>query len=215
MAHEHAQYIWNYFKGKIGNEYGVAGLMGNLQAESGLCPYRLQGDFTSGYSTSKTYTANVNSGAISEYDFVHNGPGGGGYGLAQWTFYTRKQNLYNRWKSGGYDSIGSIELACDFLWWELQNSYGGVLSVLKSAASIRQASDKVLHDFENPADQSTAVEEVRASLGQNWYNTYTGTGGNSGGSEGGSEGGSTGTITVTKRKKMSLLLIMLATRRRF
>jgi len=174
---DYSRYIWNYFKDKIGNEYGVAGLMGNLQAESGLCPYRLQGDFTSGYSTSVTYTANVDSGAISEYDFVHNGPNGGGYGLAQWTYSPRKQNLYDRWESGGYDSIGSIELACDFLWYELQTDYSGVLSVLKSASSIREASDKVLHDFENPADQSTAVEELRASLGQAWYEQYSGTGG--------------------------------------
>ena len=218
MAHEHAQYIWNYFKAKIGNEYGVAGLMGNLQAESGLCPYRLQGDFSSGYSTSKTYTDNVDSGAISRYDFTRNGPNGGGYGLAQWTFYTRKENLYDRWKSGGYSSIGSIELACDFLWWELQNSYSGVLSVLKSATSVRVASDSVLHNFENPADQSTSVEEKRASMGQVWYDTYTGTGGSSGGDSGGSDEGSDEDplkpILVPKKRKMSLLLMILATKGR-
>lgn len=174
MAHEYAKTIWDYFVDKIGNEYGVAGLMGNLQAESGLCPYRLQGDFTSGYTSSIEYTAKVDNGTISEYDFVHNGPGGGGYGLAQWTFYTRKQQLYDKWQSGGYSSIGSIELACDFLWYELQNSYSGVLSVLKNATSVREASDKVLHDFENPADQSTAVEEARAAMGAAWYNQFAG-----------------------------------------
>ncbi len=212
----HSQYIWNYFKGKLGNEYGTAALMGNLQAESGLCPYRLQGDFSDGYTTSQTYTNNVNSGVISEYDFVHNGPGGGGYGLAQWTYYTRKQNLYNRWKNGGYSSIGSIELACDFLYWELENSYGSVLSALKNATSIRAASDVVLHDFENPADQSESVEELRASLGQNWYEKYTGTGSSGTGGSGGSSGGS-GTAIKPKRHKMSLLLLILSTknRRRF
>lgn len=166
-------YIWNYFVNKIGNEYGVAGLMGNLQAESGLHCDRVQGDIP--YSSySQEYTAKVNSGAISEYSFVHNGPNGGGYGLAQWTFYTRKQALYDMYKSGGYSSIGSVELACDYLWYELQNSYSGVLSVLKSATSIRQASDKVLHDFENPADQSESVEILRCELGTAIYNELTG-----------------------------------------
>ena len=205
-----SQYIWDYFIGKIGNEYGVAGLIGNLDAESGLHPDRVQGDVP--YSSrSQIYTAQVNSGAVSEYDFVHNGPGGGGYGLAQWTYYTRKQRLYNMYKSGGYSSIGSIELACDFLWWELQKSFPGVLSVLKSATSVRQASDKVLHDFEAPADQSTAVEETRAKMGQVYYDKYAGSG--SGGS-GGEPGGPGGGTTTKKKRRMSLLLLCVASRRK-
>lgn len=166
-------YIWAYFLNKIGNEYGIAGLLGNLDAESGLYPDRVQGDVP--YSNySKEYTAKVDNGTITEYDFVHNGPGGGGYGLAQWTYYTRKQALYNMYKSGGYSSIGSIALACDYLWYELQNSFPGVLSVLKTAASVRQASDIVLHNFENPADQSEAMEILRASMGMVYYNKYAG-----------------------------------------
>lgn len=204
------QYIWNYFTGKIGNEYGVAGLMGNLQAESGLHCDRVQGDIP--YSSySQEYTAQVDSGAISENDFVHNGPGGGGYGLAQWTYYSRKQALYNMYKSGGYASIGSVELACEYLWWELQNSYPSVLRTLQSASSIREASDVVLHDFENPADQSESVEVLRESLGQAIYNELTGTGG----------GGDTPTPptpepptpTITKRKNLTLLMMYMVTRR--
>lgn len=163
--------IWNFFIGKIGNAYGVAGLMGNLDAESGLHPDRVQGDVP--YSDySKEYTAQVDSGAISENDFVNNGPGGGGYGLAQWTFPSRKQALYDMYKSGGYSSIGSIDLACAYLWYELENLFPGVLETLKTATSIRQASDKVLHDFEAPADQSEAVEVVRAGMGQVYYDLY-------------------------------------------
>lgn len=172
--HPHARYIWDYFLDCIGNEYGVAGLMGNLRAESGLYPDRVQGDIP--YSSySKEYTAKVDSGEISEYDFVHNGPNGGGYGLAQWTFYTRKQALYNHYKSGNRPSIGDIGLACDYLWIELQESFPSVLSVLKNAQSIREASDKVLHDFEAPADQSETVEETRETLGIEVYNAFSGT----------------------------------------
>lgn len=178
-------YIWNYFKGKIGNEYGVAGIMGNLQAESNLRPNNLQNSYESslGY-TDTSYTSAVDNGTYSKSSFVYDEAG---YGLAQWTYWSRKKALYEMYKSGGYSSIGSIELACDYLWYELQNSYKGVLSVLKSATSIRQASDKVLHDFENPADQSESVEVKRASMGSAIYNELTGTGGGvSGGSAGGS-----------------------------
>lgn len=174
MNMDYKAIIWSYLLADIKNEYGVAGLMGNLQAESGLIPYRLQGDFSDGYSTSIEYTEQVNSGEISEYDFVHNGPNGGGYGLAQWTYYTRKQGLYDLYKSGGYSSIGDVELACTYLLYELKNTYTEVYDTLVSATSIRVASDKVLHDFENPADQSSEVEFLRASMGSAIYEELTG-----------------------------------------
>lgn len=162
--------VWDYLLNRIGNEYGVAGLMGNLRAESGILPFRKQGDFTSGYTASWTYTNNVNSGSISESTFVNDAVG---YGLAQWTFSTRKQNLYNRTVALGY-YVNNLRLQLDFLIWELENDYSGVLTVLENATSIRVASDKVLHDFENPREQGTSVEEYRASLGQTIYDTYHG-----------------------------------------
>lgn len=167
--------IWSLLLADIKNEIGVASLMGNLQAESGLIPYRLQGDFSAGYTTSIEYTANVDNGTISEYDFVNNGPNGGGYGLAQWTFYTRKQALYDKYKNEGYPSIGDVNLACDYLLYELKTSYTDVYWTLVNAISIRQASDKVLHDFEKPADQSESVEIQRAELGLAIYEEMTGT----------------------------------------
>ena len=195
---EYSRIIWDYLVQKLGNEYGAAGLMGNLEAESGLYPDRVQGDIP--YSSySQNYTAQVDSGAISESAFVNNGPNGGGYGLCQWTYYTRKQALYDMYKAGGYSSIGSIELALDYLWYELQHSFPGVLRVLKSATSIREASDRVLHDFENPKNQSASVEEKRESMGAAWYALYT----------------AQTPITPAKNKKsMSLLLMMLVTQRR-
>ena len=165
--------IWHGLMAEINNEIGVAALMGNLQAESGLIPYRVQGDFSSGYTYSINYTSQVDSGAISEYNFVNNGPNGGGYGLAQWTFYTRKQAMYNMMQQMGV-SIGDTNLAITFLLHELNTDFSGVMATLKVATSIRQASDKVLHDFENPSDQSEAVEILRASLGSAIYEELTG-----------------------------------------
>lgn len=182
--------IWNLLLADIKNEIGVAALMGNLEAESGLIPYRVQGDFSNDYTESLEYTAKVDSGEISEYDFVNNGPGGGGYGLAQWTYYTRKQELYNRYKSG-YPSIGDVNLACDFLLYELKTSYTSVYWTLVNAITIKEASDKVLHEFEKPADQSESVELKRAQMGTAIYEELTGT----------SSGGSGGTSTTIKRNK--------------
>ena len=166
-----ASYVWAELYNFIGNEYGTAGLMGNLQAESGIIPYRLQGDFTTGYSTSIRYTNNVDQGIYTENEFVHDSKG---YGLAQWTYWSRKQSLYNMYISGGYSSIGDVGLGVSFLISELSSSYASVLAVLRSATSVRQASDVVLHDFENPAQQGVDVEIYRASLGQAIYDEFAG-----------------------------------------
>lgn len=166
-----ASYVWAELYNFIGNEYGTAGLMGNLQAESGIIPYRLQGDFTTGYSTSIRYTNNVDQGIYTENEFVNDSKG---YGLAQWTYWSRKQGLYNMYISGGYSSIGDVGLGVSFLISELSSSYASVLAVLRSATSVRQASDVVLHDFENPASQGPDVEVYRASLGQAIYDEFAG-----------------------------------------
>lgn len=165
-----AQYIWDYLNYYIQNDIGTAALMGNLQAESGLISYRLQGDFTSGYMRSKQYTADVDSGVISENSFVNDSQG---YGLAQWTYYTRKQKLYNKHISMNL-SIGDVELGCAYLVEELQNDYSSVWTALVNATNLRAASDVVLVQFENPQDQSEAVKQHRAALGQAIYDQYSG-----------------------------------------
>lgn len=171
---EYEKPIWDALMAVIGNEYGVAGLMGNLYGESSLWPGRVQGDFSAGYANSVAYTNQLNGGQISENDFVYNGPGGGGYGLAQWTFSSRKQNYWNYFHAGQHGAAGTVQFECWFLLWELQSDYASVLAVLENATSVRQASDKVLHDFENPQVQTPAVEEVRASYGQRLYDEYAG-----------------------------------------
>ena len=77
--------IWQFLKSYGLNDYGVAGLMGNLYAESGLNPQNLQNTYEKklGYSDA-SYTAAVDNGFYS--DFVHDSAG---YGLAQWTFWSQ------------------------------------------------------------------------------------------------------------------------------
>lgn len=171
MAYEYGRRIWDGLITDIGNEFGVAGVMGNLRAESALIPYRVQGDFTQGYTDSLEYTAKVDNGTISKNDFIYAETG---YGLAQWTYYTKKRALYEMKESMSV-SIGSVELGIAYLLHELKNDYPGVYSTLKNAKSVREASDKFLHDFEAPADQSVSVEEQRAAFGTEFYNEYSGT----------------------------------------
>lgn len=173
MAYPNGQEIWNYLSILIGNDYGVSGMMGNLYAESGLLPFRLQGDFDAqnDYPVSHEYTADVNDGTISEYTFVHDSKG---YGLAQWTSSGRKQGLYTLCLGGTYYGIDNLQKQLEYLESELTGSYSGVLSVLQNATSIREASNKVLFDFESPADQSVIVQLQRWRYSVDIYNTYSG-----------------------------------------
>ena len=161
------QFIWNFLKKEGFNDYGTAGLMGNLQAESGLSPNNLQNTFNSKLGLSdEEYTKRVDNGTYT--NFVHDSAG---YGLAQWTYYSRKQNLLNFAKSKG-KSIGDLEIQLQFLITELRNSYrNSVYNILKTATSIQQASDAVLLNFECPTN-AQAQRTKRAQLGQNYYNKF-------------------------------------------
>ena len=92
------QLIYKQLRDAGVSEAGALGLMGNWMAESGLEPGRLQGDFTQGRTYSRAYTDDVASGRIGRSQF---GRDQKGYGLAQWTYYTRKEDLYDFWNSSG------------------------------------------------------------------------------------------------------------------
>lgn len=160
--------IWKFLRGKGLNDYAAAGLMGNLFAESGLKANNLQNSHNTKLGMSDAeYTAAVDNGSYT--NFVHDGAG---FGLAQWTFYSRKQALWNHAKAAGA-SIGSLDMQLAFLWQELQG-YKSVMEKLAAATSVRAASDAVLLGYEKPADQSTAVQEKRAVYGQSYYKKYAG-----------------------------------------
>ena len=159
--------IWNRLDDEGFNDCGKGGLIGNLDAESGLKPKNLQNSYEKklGY-TDDSYTAAVDNSSYG--NFVKDSAG---YGLAQWTYWSRKQNMLTFARAAG-KSIGDLEMQLDFLCKELKESYPTVYSKLKTAASVREASDIVLTQFERPADQSEAVKLKRANMGQKYYNQY-------------------------------------------
>lgn len=159
--------IWNYLKAKGLNDYGIAGCMGNLYAESALRPNNLQNTYEKklGY-TDDGYVSAVDSGKYT--NFVKDSAG---FGLAQWTYWSRKQNLLNFAKAKN-KSIGDLEMQLDFLWKELSESYKSVLNTLKSAKSVLEASNDMLLKFERPANQGASVQKKRAEYGQKYYDKY-------------------------------------------
>lgn len=175
-----AKVVWDFYKAKGLNDYGIAGLMGNLYCESGLNPYNLQGTYEKKLGMSDAeYTAAVDAGTYT--NFVKDSAG---YGLAQWTYWSLKQDMLDYHTKAG-KSIGDGETQMAFLAYQLEKDYNTVWKTLKSATSILEASNTVLLKFERPADQSTTAQNARAAAGQKYYDAYA-------------EKKATTTITVSK-----------------
>lgn len=142
--------------------------MGNLFAESGLIPTNLQNSYESKLGMNDaSYTAAVDSGSYT--NFTHDSAG---YGLAQWTYWSRKQGLFQLCKGRG-KSIGDLNTQLDFLYQELTTSYSQLLKILKTTSSVEEASNLVVTQFERPADQSSDALKQRALYSQRYFNTYS------------------------------------------
>ena len=111
-------------------------------------------------------TAAVDSGAYTNF-----AKDSAGYGLAQWTYHTRKAALLAFAKAAG-KSVGDLETQLAFLVHELECSFSAVLSTLKTARTIEAASNAVLLKFERPANQGEAVMQKRAQYGQVYYDKF-------------------------------------------
>lgn len=159
--------IWNFLKQQNFTDAAVAGIMGNLYAESGLSPINLQNTYNKslGY-TDEEYTKAVDSGKYKK--FIKDSAG---YGLAQWTYWSRKEGLYNYAKSKG-TSIGDLNTQLEYLMVELRK-YNGLMTLFAGTQSVQEASDQFLVQFERPADQSAAMKAKRAGYGQTYYNQFS------------------------------------------
>ena len=69
-------------------------------------------------------------------------------------------------------SVGDLEVQLDLLMKELSTSYKAVLTTLRSATTVKAASNAVLLQFERSANQSAAVQDKRAGYGQTYYEKY-------------------------------------------
>ena len=157
---------WKTLAGTYGDE-GAAAVMGNLRAESAINPKNLQNSHEAklGYNDD-TYTAAVDAGTYTREQFSRDKAG---YGLAQWTYWSRKQNLYDFTRERGY-GIGELTGQLKFLIWEI-----GVYKLddkLRSNLTMKEKTALILRQYEKPADTSDAAVERRFKFAQQYYDKY-------------------------------------------
>lgn len=161
--------IWDLLMEAVGNPYGVAGLMGNLFAESRLDPLCKTGGKSMDIikMTPEEYAKNVMDGRITPEDFAHDECA---FGLAQWRYWSRKEQLYLFMRESKKD-ISDISMQVSFMTRELK-TYKTVWNTLTECKNLKECSDIVLLRYEKPANTSDKVKEKRAKYGQGYFDKY-------------------------------------------
>lgn len=159
-------FLFGYFTKLYGRE-GAAALLGNFRAESAYNPRNLQNSYEKKLGhTDESYTAAVDSGAYPADRFAHDCAG---YGLAQWTHWSRKQNLYEYLRGKG-KSIGDLEGQASFAAWEIAQY--GLTAQLSGSMQLRDKVALILRKYEKPADQSEANVDRRTGYAREILAAY-------------------------------------------
>lgn len=137
---------------------GAAGIVGNLWAESGVLPNRIEGS-----SHDTPMRARDFSGTVADFtaEQVMNrnkasgeGPARAGTGLAQWTSANRRRGLFAHQYNGqslGAAILFDMDAQVDYLDTELRSGYTHVYGVVNDAAvTVADASDEIVYSFEVP-----------------------------------------------------------------
>lgn len=140
------QQIYDRLRKEGFSEAGALGVLGNWECESNCEPCRLQGDFGSFRTVSRQYVWDVTNGRISRNTFAHDGKG---WGLPQWTFWSRKDALYDFWKKSG-KTLDDLDMQMSFALKEFRESFASDLATLKTITDIEEACRVVCARFENP-----------------------------------------------------------------
>ena len=159
------QDIYNTLRSGGLTEAAALGMLGNWQCESGLEPNRVQGDFSPYRTASKDYTARVESGAITRDQFARDSKG---YGLAQWTYFTRKENLWDFWKKSG-TALDDAVMQTKFALSELINDYPSLMSRLRTETDLYTCTKLICEQYERPAINNidarfSAAKAIKAQL---------------------------------------------------
>jgi len=159
--------IWDTLMSFFANPYGVAGLMGNLFAESSLDPKCLTGGGLKTKDQKETYLKNVKSGKITPEDFTKDGIA---IGIVQWRYWSRKEALFLYCRDNGFD-IDNLLGQLNFLYKEIA-TYKTVYNTILTAKSIKEASDIVMERYEKPGNITDKAKEKRAAFGQECYDMF-------------------------------------------
>lgn len=159
--------IFKFLTENLGyNVAAACGVMANLYSESAFIPTNLENLYESklGYND-LSYTYAVDSGKYT--NFVRDTAG---YGLCQWTYWTRKQELLNFAKKSG-TSIGDLNMQLNFMKKEITGT--STDKYARAASNTADGAYKVgyyyCENYERPAQKKDEKSVSRGNLAKNTY----------------------------------------------
>lgn len=155
---------------------GAVGILGNLQGESSTFnPLAVEGmnnknsSFGKSGMTIEEYTARADAGqtTVNGKQFIKDALG---YGIVQWTYWARKQNLLAFAKEKN-KSVGDLNLQLDFMLYEVQNKYTTAWAAATNGSDYKKVVRVWVSDYEKPASASSAIEK-RTAYAKQWYSYF-------------------------------------------
>jgi len=146
---------------------GAAGVLVNIQHESLFSSINVEDRYHSATGKSDEYYTNMVD-TNPNYDFANDGGGHYGYGLCQWTYPTRKEELRKTCRNKGV-SIGDIDTQIAFMIMELKRDFAVTWKALTTSNSAYNCAWQFCRWFENPANPEASAE-YRASKVEPWQN---------------------------------------------
>ena len=141
-------------------------LLAQIQKESLFKPENLEDSRNHSFGmTDWQYVNAVDNGTYT--NFVNDAAG---FGLAQWTERSRKQNFLNYFRQRG-KSIADLETQISFLLWEMKSCFGGIYNKCLTSHDLKDLTWILLNTWENPAEKLTNMVE-RYGYAQEWYNKF-------------------------------------------
>ena len=138
-------------------------LLAQIQKESLFKPENLEDSRNNTlHMTDWQYVNAVDSGSYT--NFVNDAAG---FGLAQWTEKSRKQNFINYFRARN-KSIADLETQLSFLFWEMKAFFGGIWAKCLTSYNLYDLTKSLLYTWENPQEKEENLK-VRYGYAQIWY----------------------------------------------
>ena len=142
-------------------------LLAQIQKESLFKPENLEDSKNiSLHMSDLDYVRAVDNGSYT--NFVNDAAG---FGLAQWTFRSRKQNFLNYFKARG-KSIADLETQISFLIWEMKGYFGAIWNKCQTSHDLKDLTWTLLDTWENPAEKQNNMVE-RYGYAQQWFKQFS------------------------------------------
>ena len=135
--------IYKYLRQGGLSHNGACAMMGNMYCESLLKSDNVEDRCQ---MSDTAYTDAVNNGIVSRSQFCHDAYG---YGLCQWTYYSRKDELW-RLTVGKGITVADEKAQCDLCVAELKRDYMSLYSFLSTDCDLYTATSRICTEYEQP-----------------------------------------------------------------